>query len=356
MKKILIFIIILFTPNIVFWNQSNLENLEINIWWKSLKANFMQKSLEQIINKTTRNNLEKNLKFYYNTKIKLEKLNKNNDENIKNIIKIIDYSINKTNTELEIQYNQTKKVILWYTKWWAPIFAYYRWNPNSWFFWVFSNIHGWYEYGTYETANYLIKEFEKANISWWFVIPTINPEWLEHYKNATTKYDAYLEWRTNINNIDLNRNFCTRNFELKDFIKNWLKVLTWINWCESEAETRIIVNTLKKYKFNKIVSLHSKWNILFIPDNSIDDRKVIDFWYEISNVLPNYRYNIDFENDIIKKQKIIEYEINEWWIAEFTWTMETYIYENYKIPTILIELAEHWKIEYKLRDLINIIK
>lgn len=356
MKKLLIFLIIFFIPSITFWNQNDLENIDIIVWTKQIKASSLQKWLDQIINKTNNNDLEKNLKIYYKTKIILQKYNKNNDENIENIIKVIDFSINKTNKELDIFYNKVHKIILWYTKWWAPIFAYFKWNPNNWFFWVFSNIHGWYEYGTYETANYLIKEFEKENITWWFIIPTINPEWLEYYKNSDVKYNAYLYWRTNANNVDLNRNFCTKNFELTSFIKNWINVLTWIKSCESEAETRIIVETLKKYKFNKIISLHSKWNILFIPDNSIDDKKVIDFWYEISKILPSYRYDIDFENDTTKKQKIKEYEINEWWTAEYTWTMETYIYEKYKIPTILIELEDHWKIEYKLRNLIDIIK
>ncbi|MDD3793927.1 MAG: M14 family zinc carboxypeptidase [Candidatus Gracilibacteria bacterium] len=356
MKKLLIFLIIFIIPNIAFGNQNDLENIDINVGGKQMNALSLQKGLEQIVNKITKNDLEKNLKIYYKTKKSIEKYNNNNNENIKNIIKIIDFSIDKTNKELDIFYNKVNKIILGYTKGGAPIFAYYKGNPNNGFFGIFSNIHGGYEYGTYETANYLIKEFEKEDITGWFIIPTINPEGLEYYKNANQKYDAYLEGRTNINNVDLNRNFCTKNFELTSFIKNGLNILTGIGSCESEAETRVIVETLKKYKFNKIISLHSKGNILFIPDNSIDDKKVIDFGYEISNILPGYKYDIDFENDHVKKQKIKEYEINEGGSKEYTGTMETYIYEKYKIPTILIEIPEHGEIEYKLRDLKKLIK
>ena len=354
MKKIIILISLMLWPQIVFWNQNELDKIEITIQNKIFYWNTLQKNLDNIINLTTSNNLEKKEIIYKKLSNKLNELNKS--ENIYNIKKIIDYSLNKTTNELEIYYKKVKKITLWYTKNWEEIYAYYSWKPDNWYFWIFSNIHGWYEYGTYETANYLVNEFEKEWITWWFIIPTINPEWLEYYKNSTIKYDAFIEGRVNKNNVDLNRNFCTKNYELKNFIKNWLNILTWLNNCESESETRIIIDTLKKYKFNKIISLHSKWNILFIPDNSIDDKKVIDFWYEISNILPTYKYDINFENDYVKKQKINEYEINEWWNAEYTWTMETYIYEKYNIPIILIELPDHWKIEYKLKDLKNIIK
>lgn len=356
MKKILIIISLLLSPQIVFWNQNELDNIEITIQNKTFLWSELQQNLDNIINKTLTNDLEKKQIIYRKLSNELKKINKTENQNITNIKKVVDYSLNKTTIELEIYYKQVKKIILWYSKWWAPIYAYYSWNPNAWYFWIFSNIHGWYEYGTYETATYLAKEFEKEWITWWFIIPTINPEWLEYYKNSPIKYDAFIEWRVNSNNVDLNRNFCTKNFKDKTFIKNWLSVKTATNWCESESETKVIIDTLNKYKFNKIISLHSKWNILFIPDNSIDDKKVIDFWYQISNILPTYKYDIDFENDYVKKQKIKEYEINEWWNAEYTWTMETYIYENYNIPTILIELPEHWKIEYKLRDLTNIIR
>lgn len=355
MKKIFIIMLIILLPKVVLANWENIGSLEITIQNKKFSWNELQQNLEKIINKTFNNNIEKKIKIYKWMSIKLWNINKNNDTNILNIKKIVDNSLVKSEKELEIDNNKVKKTILWYSSKWAPIFAYYKWDPEKWFFWIFSNIHGWYEYWTYETAIFLEKELEKSWVSWWFIIPTINPEWLEYYKNANQKYDAYIEWRVNSKNVDLNRNFCTKNFEIKTFIKNWLDVKTAINWCNSESETKVIIETLKKFKFNKIISLHSKWNILFIPDNSIDDKNVINFWYEISKILPNYKYDISFSDDSSKKQKIKEYEINEWWDAEYTGTMETYIYENYRIPIILIELPEHWKIEYKLKDLKNII-
>lgn len=316
----------------------------------------LREKLDELVSKISNNDLEKKQIIYQKLGDKIKKINKNNDIKLEKILKIVNYSLNITNSEIEKEYKKIKKITLWYSKNRLPIYWYYKWNLNKWFFWIFSNIHWWYEYWTYKTAKYLIEEFDKSWTTWWFIIPTINPEWLEYYKNNNYKYTAYIKWRVNINNVDLNRNFCTKNYKLKTFIKNWINIKTWIDWCNSEDETIAIVNTLEKYKFNKIISLHSEWNILFIPDNSINDKKIIDFWYQISKILPNYKFDISYKNNYTKNQKIKEYEINEWWTADYTWTMENYIYENYNIPTILIEFPEHWKIEYKLKNLIYILE
>ena len=81
MNKILIFLIIFFIPSITFWNQNDLESIDVIVWTKQIKASNLQKWLDQVINKTTNNDLEKNLKIYYKTKIILQKYNKNNDLN-----------------------------------------------------------------------------------------------------------------------------------------------------------------------------------------------------------------------------------------------------------------------------------
>lgn len=355
MKKIIIIILtLILSTNIVFWDDNNIDNLQIQINSNIISWITLQENLEKIVNKLFKNDLEKKEIIYKKLSIEIDKINENSNENLNNIKKVIDYSLEKTTKELDIYYNQVKKITLWYTKTWLPIYAYYSWNPNYWYFWIFANIHWWYEYWAYETANYLINKFQNSWVTWWFIIPTINPEWLEYYKNSTIKYDAYLEWRVNSNNVDLNRNFCSKNFELKTFIKNWLNIKTGINLCNSESETKIIIDTLKKYKFNNIVSLHSEWEILYIPDNSIDDERIKNLWNQISSILHTYDFDLSYKNEAEKNQKIKKYEINEWWDSDYTWTMETYIYENYNIPTIIVEIYKHWIIEYNLKNIVNI--
>ncbi|MDD2907439.1 MAG: M14 family zinc carboxypeptidase [Candidatus Gracilibacteria bacterium] len=357
MKKILIIFIILIIPQIGYGYENNIENLQINIKNNIFSGQELQSKLNNLVSKTLKNNIEKQNLVYSKLSIELDKiLEKKEDTNINNIKKVIDFLVEKTNKELDIYYKKIKKITLGYSENGYPIYAYYSGNPNDGYFGIFADIHGGYEYGTYETAVYLVKEFENAGITGWFIIPSINPEGLEYYKNKTINYDAFIKGRVNNNNIDLNRNFCSKNFELKTFIKNGEYIDTGVDRCESESETRVIVETLKKYKFNKIISLHSEGNIFYIPDNSIDDNKIKDFGNQISQILPTYQFNLDYNNEFSKNQKIKEYEINEGGESDFTGTMETYIYENYNIPVILIELDKHGKLEYRLKGLIELIK
>jgi hypothetical protein len=256
----------------------------------------------------------------------------------------------------EIEYNTTQKVIIWYSTLWKPIYAYYKWNPEKWFFGIFADIHGGYEYWTYKTA---IKIKEHLESSWkvgWFIIPTINPDWLEIAEKDDFKKKFYAKNRWNANLVDLNRNFCTKDFKLtsrKKRFKDWkiISFKTWILKCESEIETQNIVKVLKEYKFNKIISLHSEAGLFYIPDYSIDDKKINDFWDELKEILPKYKFDLSYNTEKEKKNKIKYYEVNERKSAIYTWTMTQYIYEKHNIPIILIELKIHWKIEERLLEI-----
>lgn len=352
MKKILLFLFILLLPSITYWN-SNIKDIKLSIKWKSIDWIEIANSIDKLVNKKY-SNLEKRKKYYEKIIKRISKTNWSNPKKEK-VKEILLYLYNKSLNEIKEYYSKTQRISLWYTKKWKEIYAYYKWNPKNWYFWIFSNIHWWYEYWTYTTALYLKDQLDKSWKKWRFIIPSINPEWLEYYYKNKDNKKYYIKWRVNSNNVDLNRNFCTSNFILRNFIKNWEIIKTWINNCNSEEETKIIINTLNVYKFNKIISLHSRWNILFIPDNSIDDKNVIKFWKDISNILTTYKFDIDYKNQKEKKQKIFDYEIDEWWSLKYTWTMESYIYEKYKIPTILIELESHWEIEQKLKNIIKLL-
>lgn len=325
MNKILFLLFLLF-PAWSFANFEKLKKSEIEIKWKYYSGDYFYKKLEKSFENKYKYDYEKKKLKYINLISKVKNIkNENNFENIEYILEVLDYGLNKTKQGLI-----TNEIIIWKSVNWKEIKAYYRWDLDKWFYWIFANIHWWYEYWTYETAIYLKKEFENSGKSWWFIIPTINPDWLD--------FKWLYKWRFNSNGINLNRNFCT-----KIFIEN-----KWDYWCNTEAETKNITHLIKKYKFNKIISLHSEWWLFFIPDGSFDDKRVIKLWKELLKILPNYEFDVDYNSEYEKNDKIFRYEIEEWWKQNYIWTMETYLYEQLDIPVILIELMEHWLIEKKL--------
>lgn len=347
MKKIILLFIILLFPL-----QTYAKDETIKIWNSTYSFEQAYNKIDSIFEKKYWNDFEKKVKTYIHLKRKL--LSKDSkSKKINSLINLFDYSIIKTKNDRKNFYSKIQKVKIGESTKWKNIFAYYKWDPKNWYYWIFANMHGWYEYWTYNTAIYLLNKLYNTDVDWWFVIPTLNPDWLQYYFDSDKKYQAYLEARVNANNIDLNRNFCTNNFELKDFNKNWYNISTWIDWCNSEIETKVVINTLQKYNFTKIISLHSQGNIIFVPDNSFDDKRVIDFWNQVSKRLGWYIFDTTYKDQRQKQIKIELFEIDEWWIWEYTWTMETYIYEKYNIPVLLIELKKHWETE---KNIINIIK
>lgn len=292
---------------------------------------------------------------YYQQKEELEiiqaKFIKNNNFKKLNIVKeVLKELDNQNKLFLEYQKENTfHKISIWFSKKWEEIFAYYKWNPDNWFFWIFATIHGWYEYWTYKTATYLMEELEKSWKTWRFIIPVINPDWLKIASKDNFKKDMYIKGRSNSVWIDLNRNFCTDNFQVYSYIKK-LETFYSGDYCNSELETQNIVNILENYKFNKVISLHSERARLFIPDKSFYDYWEQSFVIDIKNIFPDYRYP-----KITDKYALKESEIDEWWSKLYTGSMETYIYEKYKIPVVLLELSKHWQIEYRIKWIIDLL-
>lgn len=329
------------------------KNTNINSWFKNnnWKEILLKNKFIDFIERKSSWDIYK--KIILLNKIKKQIKNYPISENywISNILDNIEYKLKE---DIDLFENNTQEVILWYSSSWNPIKWYFRWNPNLPFFWIFANIHWSYEYWTYHTSFYLKDIFEQNNKKQWFIIPSINIDWLNiaQFNNYSKEY--FLEWRSNINNVDLNRNFCTSDYKNWNYIKisrDWkenTKIQKW-NYCWDQNETITIMEVLKKYHFSTIIDLHSAWWILFIPNNSINDSRIVDLWNSIKNILwENYDFNINYKNSYEKKFKIKKYEVNEWWIWNYTWLMIQYIYEKYNIPTIIIEIENHWEIEYKL--------
>lgn len=354
-KKTIISIFILCCIPVMSYN--NVEDDVLIINWIKIKWYTIYKNIDKKIDRKSKFNLENKKNIYLDLISNINTFKyKIWSKNTKILREILMYWYNKNLKKIDTYYSKTHKVILWYTKKWKEIIAYYRWNPKNGYFGIFSNIHWGYEYWSYNTAVYLLDELNKSWKTGRFIIPTINPEWLDKYLLSNKEKNFYVNWRTNSNIVDINRNFCTKSFELKTFIKNWLYLKTWVWWCNSEKETIIIIDTLKKYKFNQIISIHSEGHVFYIPENSFDDMKIRWFWSKVHEYLPKYEFNLSYENNKEKKQKVYEYEIDEWWSKLYTWTMETYIYEKYNIPVLLVELKEHWKTDYNFKNIINLLK
>lgn len=90
------------------------------------------------------------------------------------------------------------------------------------------------------------------------------------------------------------------------------------------------------------------------PDGSTGDTAVISLWKKILQILPTYDFFPNTGSEIFRQASIKKYEMDEWNSWNFTGTLETYIYETYGIPTILIELASHGEIEYNLRKIFTL--
>jgi hypothetical protein len=316
--------------------------------WLENNDSRIRKFIEK---KYTQNKYEKMKKEISETKKILIKKNwkKENIELVDKLLKELDLKNEKYLSDI----SKVNQIFLWKSTEWNDIFAYYKWDIKKPFFWVFANIHWGYEYWSYLTANYLKDEFIKSGKTQWFIIPTINPDWLKVAEKDNFRKDFYIEWRDNGNGIELNRNFWTKDFVPYKYVKKEKTFYSWENKF-SEKESIIIDNVLKTYHFSNIISLHSQWWILYIPDDSFYDKRIINLWNNIKNVLNDYIYFSPTWNKEIDEKNKSKIEINEgevWKEKRFTGLMENYIYEKYDIPVVLIEISKHWKIEYKLKDL-----
>lgn len=249
--------------------------------------------------------------------------------------------------------NTLQKIKIWESTEGREIFGYFKWLPEDGYRLILWGIHGSYEYAAYETAVIIRDELENSDASWYFIVPNLNPDGMQAYFENAVQQSFYLQGRGNAHGIDLNRNFCSKNFILTDFEKFWMPLRTGIWGCESEIETQNITRLLERFYFHSIITLHSRGKILYIPDNSIDDQSVIALGKKILEILPDYDFYPDTSTDEKRQKSIVRYEMDEWGIELFTGTLESYVYETYGIPIILVELAEHGVQEERLRKIIR---
>lgn len=355
MKKVMLCFIFLFSLSFHFVH-ANEENKIIEIQGRNISYNLFFQRLESIIEKQKVSNLYQKKDYILKIK-KVLNLLKNDDINL-----ILNNLLEKINNEIYTDENTLKEVVIWKSVLGKEIKVMYKWNITQWFTLFIWSIHGGYEYGTYESIKALAEKLKNSNKKQWMIIETLNPDGLQIFKENGNKQEAYLEWRWNFNGVDLNRNFCTLNYQSGSYVKNASNdkenTMGFSLWeqCGSEPEVQSMDYVLNNFKINKIIDIHSKWGIIFIPDNSIDDTRVQKLWYEVKKILgSNYQFDISYTTQQQKMRKIKIYEVDEGWSWLYTWMLITYAYEKFNIPSIIIELKEHWVIEENISKLVNML-
>ncbi len=263
---------------------------------------------------------------------------------------VLQIGINSLSYELE---SDVQEMVIGHSVQGEEILVYVKWVPENGYKLIVWNIHGSYEYGTYETSLMLLDELKTSKATGWIIIPSLNPDGLKEYREQWTYLNAYLEGRDNHNHVDLNRNFCSKNFILWEFEKYGKTMKTWTAWCASEPEVQAFLSLIDWREITHVLSLHSAGGIFYIPDGSLQDDTVIRFTKSIHALVPNYDFYPNTSSPLGLHQSIVRYEMDEGGKGLYTGTLENYMYENYGIPAVIIELANHGRVEERLKPLLH---
>lgn len=168
-------------------------------------------------------------------------------------------------------------------------------------------------HGDEPQGEYLINKYLKENKSNILFIPCLNPDGKD------------LNTRQNANNVDLNRNFPT---------KNWIKAddphYFGGNKPASEIETKFIIEILEKYNPKAILTIHSPYCVV----------------------------NYDGEGKELAKKisKIINYPTDDDIGYPTPGSFGTYCGKERNIPTITLELSEEVPVEELKEPMFKIFK
>jgi len=159
----------------------------------------------------------------------------------------------------------------------------------------------------------LIKKYLEETSSNLLFIPCLNPD------------GKYLNTRQNANNVDLNRNFPTKNW-----IKSADKHYYGGEEPSSEIETNFVLNILKKYQPRIILTLHSPYCVV--------------------------NYDGEAKEIAIKCSELINYPIEEDIGYPTPGSFGTYCGKERNIPTITLELSEEVPINELEKPVFKIFK
>lgn len=112
-------------------------------------------------------------------------------------------------------------------------------------------------------------------------------------------------------------------------------------------EAKAVKKALDTFRFSNIISLHSQMAALFIPDNAKNDERVKNLQKNLKTILTDYQTHN--KNEILTINDPKKHD-------EYTGLMENYIYEYKKIPTVLVEFAQHGKKENRLLEITKFLQ
>ncbi|MCQ2739397.1 MAG: DUF2817 domain-containing protein [bacterium] len=175
-------------------------------------------------------------------------------------------------------------------------------------------------HGDEPQGNFLIREYFKQNPNTnLLLLPCLNSYGMKYFK------------RTNINGVDLNRNFPTKNWfasEKNDYYGG--------NSPASEAETQFLISVIKKYKPSAIISLHAPYKIVNFDGNSEI--------YDKTRILAE------------KISEIINYPVQENIGYPTPGSFGTWAGIEQKISTITLELDENCEVAELVEPIFKIFK
>ena len=226
----------------------------------------------------------------------------------------------------------TSNIVIWKTIEWQEIkcYRYWNWSKKVLYIWW---IH-WNEIGTVKLMtkwlNFLDNNLsinpKDTTVS---IIPCLN---LDGYKKAIKNknfFSRWKTWKTNARDVDLNRNFPTRNWKEKSILFAWGCYSDVSGWhCAwSEPETQALLDYIKAENIETIYVYHNCWATVFWKWTNKVQKKVQEYskysWYRI--------FREDERTNLLPEQR-------NW--QSITWA------EEQKIDMIEIELKTRWGSEW----------
>lgn len=227
---------------------------------------------------------------------------------------------------------------------WEYILCYKIWNWDKKILYIWW-IH-WNEIWTVKLitrwGNFLYnhKNIIPTNITV-FIVPCLNIDWYNKALKNKNFFSRWKIWKTNHNQVDLNRNFPTNNWKNESILFAWWKYSPVSGWEHraSEPETKSFLNLIKTENIQDIYLYHNCWGTVFWKWTENINKKVQEYsklsWYRI--------YSDDEWSNLIKEQK--------------TWHSIVWAEEN-KIDMIEVELKTRWGSEWNRNKnaLVNSLK
>lgn len=222
------------------------------------------------------------------------------------------------------------------------IYKFWNWKESILYIWWMHWNEIWTVKLMNKWINYLSKN--KSSISKnksIYIIACLNLDW---YNKALLNYNYFswwIVWKTNWNNVDLNRNFPTLNWSenSKLFVSGKYYDISWWTYAWSEKEIKFLLDFIKIINIKTIYVYHNCWWTVMWTFTASSDLKVLEY-----SKLSNYKIftHNDF-NNLKEEQKSWHWTV--WWI------------EN-NLDYIEVELKSRWWSEWwrNKKALINSIK